>query len=789
VIHEQVDVVPNLSFFDVGRSMFNVRCSFSLARRYPQRTGRRMNWSKILLILHREIRDQLRDRRTLFMIFVLPVLLYPIMGVSFLQLAQFSREQPTTVRIIGREQLPEKPRLIETVTEQGAAWERFAKLDDESDPDLLRLDFPRDATAADAQRQLAQAEADLKEGLIEAVVYFPPDFAQRLEVFRRRAADTKPAAAKLEAPKPEVLHNTAKKKSSITHSRVRRVLAAWRDELVKQNLVAAGMPEAAAVPFEPDYRDVADARHRFASAWSVAFPFMMLIWALTGAFYPAIDICAGEKERGTLETLLSSPAERGEIVCGKLLTVMIFSVVTVALNLLAVAIMGWFMVSRMPEPQSGAMMLGPPPFLAFVWVFLAVIPVSALFSALCLALAAFARSNKEGQYYLMPLFLITLPLVALPMSPGFELTLGNSLLPLTGIMLILKAAIEGDYLEALRYFLPVTVVTGVCCLLAVRWAIDQFNKESVLFRESERFELGLWLRHLVRDRRNTPTVATAILCGVVILSAKFFLELAVAGSSSNLVTKSLVLQLAVVLAPAVLMTAILTRSPRQTLLLRLPPLWTIPAVLALAVVLHPVTVAVSRLVQMLYPVAPQLERAMEGLFAQMPSIWTQLLVIAVVGPLCEEIAFRGFILSGFRHLGRRWMAILLASIFFGITHGILQQSIVATLLGLGIGFIAVQTRSLLPAVLYHMAHNALAVCGGWLASPQAGENVLVGAVFGTASDPGFLYSWAILPLFAILALWLLRMFARLPDEASEEERLVASLRRQTLAGERGALAP
>lgn len=744
-----------------------------------------MNWSKILLILHREIRDQLRDRRTLFMIFVLPILLYPFMGMTFLQLAQFAQEHATTVRIIGREQLPEKPPLIETVetpAEQGAPRERFVKLDDEFDPELLALDFPQQAaTPADRQGQIAQAEADLKEGLIEAVVYFPPDFAQRLEAFGRRVAESKLDAAQLEAPRPEVLHNTAKKKSSITYLRVRRVLGAWRDELVKQNLIAAGLPEAAAMPFQPTYRDVADEQFRFASAWSVAFPFMMLIWALTGAFYPAIDLCAGEKERGTLETLLSSPAERGEIVCGKLLTIMIFSVATVALNLLAIGATGLFLVARLPVPQSGAMMFGPPPALAFLWVFLAVIPVSALFSALCLALAAFARSNKEGQYYLMPLFLITLPLVALPMSPGFELTLGNSLLPLTGIMLILKAAIEGDYLEALRYFLPVTAVTGVCCLLAVRWAIDQFNKESVLFRESERFELGLWLKHLVRDRHDTPTVATAIMCGVVILSAKFFLELAAAGSGGSLLAKSVVLQLAVVLAPAVLMTAILTRSPRQTLLLRLPPLWTVPAVLALAVVLHPVAAAASRLVKFLYPIPPQIERAVEGLFAEMPSIWTQLLVIAVVGPLCEEIAFRGFILSGFRHLGRRWMAILLSSIFFGITHGILQQSIVATMLGLVIGFIAVQTRSLLPVVMYHMAHNALAVCSAWLGSPEAGDNVLVRIVFGSANDPGFLYSWSILPLFAILALGLLRLFARLPHEPSPEERLVASLRRQAAA--------
>jgi len=73
-------------------------------------------------------------------------------------------------------------------------------------------------------------------------------------------------------------------------------------------------------------------------------------------------------------------------------------------------------------------------------------------------------------------------------------------------VLLLRAAIEGDYAQAARYVLPVVFVTGVCVWLAVRWAVDQFNRETVLFREGERLQLGLWLRHLLRDRDQTPSV-------------------------------------------------------------------------------------------------------------------------------------------------------------------------------------------------------------------------------------------------------------------------------------------
>ena len=126
-------------------------------------------------------------------------------------------------------------------------------------------------------------------------------------------------------------------------------------------------------------RDLADTGHRDAALWSKILPFLLLIWALTGAFYPAVDVCAGEKERGTLETLLSSPAERIEIVWGKLLTVMLFSMMTSGLNLVSMGITGTALLSQLPR-------FGPPPPLAPLWLLIALVPVAALFSALCMAL-------------------------------------------------------------------------------------------------------------------------------------------------------------------------------------------------------------------------------------------------------------------------------------------------------------------------------------------------------------------------------------------------------------------
>ena len=144
--------------------------------------------------------------------------------------------------------------------------------------------------------------------------------------------------------------------------------------------------------------------------------------------------------------------------------------------------------------------LGPPPVSAILWLLLALVPVAALFSAMSLAAAAFARSSKEGQYYLVPLIMISMPLMMLPMLPAAKLDIGTALIPITGLMLLLRGLIEGNFAEALQFGAPVVAVTLVCCWLSIRWVVNQFNSESVLFRASERFGVGMWVKQVMRDR-------------------------------------------------------------------------------------------------------------------------------------------------------------------------------------------------------------------------------------------------------------------------------------------------
>ena len=178
-------------------------------------------------------------------------------------------------------------------------------------------------------------------------------------------------------------------------------------------------------------------------------PFLVVMWSLAGALYPAIDVTAGEKERGTLETLLVSPASRAEIVWGKFLAVWGASSATTLWNLLGLG--ASFGLLRLLLPVD---IVRPA---AWAWCAFFSLPLSALFSAICLAVGVYARSTKEGQYYLMPLVLLTVLLVFTGLTPGVELTLFYSLVPVTGVALLQQRLMSAGSFDQVpwAYLVPV----------------------------------------------------------------------------------------------------------------------------------------------------------------------------------------------------------------------------------------------------------------------------------------------------------------------------------------------
>jgi sodium transport system permease protein len=201
--------------------------------------------------------------------------------------------------------------------------------------------------------------------------------------------------------------------------------------------------------------------------------------------YPAIDLTAGEKERGTMETLLCSPASRLEIVLGKFLLVLTGSLSAMAMSLLSMgltaAVTGAILLGS--EGPSAPMSSGYVNFISLpgmLGVLVMVFPVAVLFAAVQLTIALFARSSKEAQSYLGPMMIIVLLPAIIGMLPGIDLNAKLAWIPLLNLSLVCKELLSGVW--SWPYLAIVFFSTCLYAAIALALAVRMFNREDVVFR-------------------------------------------------------------------------------------------------------------------------------------------------------------------------------------------------------------------------------------------------------------------------------------------------------------------
>ncbi len=282
----------------------------------------------------------------------------------------------------------------------------------------------------------------------------------------------------------------------------------------------------------------------------------------------------------------------------------------------------------------------------------------------------------------------------------------------------------------------------------------------------------------MRERSELPSFGSAILCGIVILVAKFFIGFVVQAPSNfgEFSKQTVIILVATIAVPAIMMALVLARKPGKALRLRGCTLPMASAAILAAIFLNPLFTWFTALVIKIYPPGGdliQLEQTVSGILSSAPGLWAILLVFAVAPAIIEEIAFRGFILSGLESLRNKWQAILLTSLLFGIAHGVIQQTMITFGVGMILGIIAYQTKSIIPCILFHMTHNSLAVLLSAADATVVENSPILGPLLFSAD--GQSYQYAIVPgiLMSIIGVLLVVWFIRL-DSTSITGRLVTS---------------
>jgi len=210
---------------------------------------------------------------------------------------------------------------------------------------------------------------------------------------------------------------------------------------------------------------------------SLFLPYLILILSLTGAMYTAMDLTAGEKERGTLETILASPVPRWQLATGKFLTILTTSIVSTVLAIISMtATMAYAISVGGSMAQDMALKIAPS---SVIVIILMMVPTASLFSAILMAISLSARTYREAQSYVTPFMLVVIMPALVSFIPGIELGWGLAFVPFVNVSLSLKEALMGN----INWLIVglIFVSTALYAALAIFIAHRLFEKESVLF--------------------------------------------------------------------------------------------------------------------------------------------------------------------------------------------------------------------------------------------------------------------------------------------------------------------
>jgi len=395
----------------------------------------------VITIFKKELIDTLRDRRTLLMMVVIPMLLFPVlMAIVFkVQISQIKKAEEKKLRV--------------GVLAYGNAQAFRDSL-------LSREDLQiREDIRAESTQELIQQDS------LDAVILFGEDFDRQV--------------AELEEGKI-VLYFKSTKDQNITRSRLRPLINDFEKRLLSERFEKLSLDRKIVSAVRVEEHDVASIKEKVGKAVGGFLPYIFVIFCFLGGMYPAIDLGAGEKERGTLETLLTTPASRFQILVGKFSVIVLAGIVSAAISMtgLFVAVMQFRSLPIPPELLDVVKNILAPGTLALIFSLL--FPLSIFFAACMLSLSIFARSFKEAQSLITPLNIVIIVPVFIALLPGIELNAKTALIPILNVSLAAKEIISGTIAPGLlaEVYASLVVLAGASLYGCTWW----FDREKTMFR-------------------------------------------------------------------------------------------------------------------------------------------------------------------------------------------------------------------------------------------------------------------------------------------------------------------
>ncbi|UCG15247.1 MAG: CPBP family intramembrane metalloprotease [Phycisphaerales bacterium] len=652
---------------------------------------------RVSTVYVKELVDILRDRRTLAAMVVVPLVLYPLLMVGSVQ--ALSAASPDVSRkpiVIGVDMQDvhwlEKLVIDDRLSRRGGALkpgrtspshevgadsdaEHDTQADDE--PEIFHRIVPQDEMAQAVRDRTIHVGVVRKEHDPVADRWVIDIFSDPEEVRSRSAAEW-----------------------------VRGLLGRLADRTVEWRVRQVGLPIEALNPIVIE-------EHRVSTPGSILshiLPLILVLMTITGAIYPAIDLTAGERERGTLETLMVCPVPVIDIIVGKFLVVATVAIVGAALNLASVSATVYFggfeQALGSGEPTGGF------PFGVLPIILVLLIPFAILFSAILIAVCSYARTFKEAQNYITPVILATLVPGGIAALPTSELQGVLTVMPVANMVLLTRELLLGSPV-ALGTVTWVLGSTTLYAAAAVAVAAHVFGAESVVFADSGSLKAS-FTRRTIKPAA-LPSAAMTILVVAILLPVWFFVQVNIpSGDPGSFIRtlrlSALAMPLCFIVVPLVVVVY-WKIDVAVTFRLAVPSGRHVLAGVLLGLALWVPAAELSVLQSRLVGIPQTLRQADEALVAALQTTpwWQVVFCLGVVPGLCEEVCFRGFLLSGLGGAVRKWTAIIATACVFAVFHLHFFKLPMTAGLGIVLGYLCWQSRSIWPGVIAHVAHNSVSI--------------------------------------------------------------------------------
>ena len=657
---------------------------------------------RVMRLAVKELRETLRDRRTIITLLLMPLLVYPLLAVMFqrFMLASMHLSSVGVTYDIGVESTHDASvvdRFLHRADELARPGSgsppretpQAAGDADDSDRDGRDPSFAVLAPAAEFEPAL-----DLASGLSEGRF----DLGIRVHHFEPlvNAQGLEPVADF------EILHRENSSRSTAARDLLQRRLQTVNEYYFGQRLRRLGSDDRSAVQmvFTPVAGDTLDG-----VSLAAIVPLILTLMTVTGAVYPAIDLTAGERERGTLEALIAAPVPRLGLLFAKYVAVLCVAILTATVNLIA-------MLVTIRSIQLGPLLFGEQGVSLTMMglVFGLTVLFAAFFSAILLALTSFARSFKEAQAYLIPVMLLAFAPGLLSLIPGLRMNGLLAVAPLMNCVILGRDLLSGTA----NPWIAATVVTTTLLYAVVALAVAAriFGTDAVLYASRGTWS-DLFVRPVAISNAANPTIAFA--CLGIIFPGSILLRNAIGGLTDLTLELRMLASSGLSIGLFVMVPMLIAVWQRVDLqrgfTIGRPGSRSITAAVLLGLSLWPF---VFELVQGVTSIDVERLRGLGLLndIRQLP-LAGKLLALAVIPAVTEEFFFRGFLLSALNSTLSARRSILLSAVVFGLFHVIVSDTLLierlvpSTLMGVVLGWVCLRTGSIAPGMVLHSIHNGV----------------------------------------------------------------------------------